>query len=173
MIGGNVKLSIEGIVNSLKNLTTVHYDLLDISVRKTKAITEGSADQLQNILREEQTKIHQLSREETKRENLVEQWFGNQGHLNSERTITNMLDLLIDKTARQRLENTTIDLTHAITELRNQEQLNAALIQQSMHFIQTSLNMLKPSIQSMNYDRQQDKNQEKPLHDQSMFDSRA
>lgn len=173
MIGGDVDLTIERIISSLEKLTAVHHDLLQISLNKTKAITDGLADQLQNVLREEQTKIQQLSQEETKREKLVEQWFLSEGHLKSERTITNMLDLLIDTTKKQRLEETTIELTHAITELRNQEQLNGALIQQSMHFIQTSLNMLKPSIQSMNYDRKQDKNKQKPLHDQSMFDSRA
>src|SRR5690625_7471280 len=124
MMGGDVDLSIERIVNSLEKLTAVHNDLLKISIRKTKAITDGSADQLQNILREEQTKIHQLSQEEAKREKLVEQWFLNEGHFKSERTIKNMLNLLVDTTEKQRLEETTIELTYTISDVRKTKPFN-------------------------------------------------
>jgi len=173
MNGGDVNLSIDHIVNSLEKLTEIHRDLLKISLRKTQAITDGLADQLQKVLQEEQIKIQHLIQAESKREKLVNQWFLKEDSLEKERTITNMLSLLLDNEKKQRLEKVTIELTKAITQLKNQEQLNEALIQQSMHFIQTSLNMLKPSIQSMNYDRQQEKDKQKPLQDQSIFDSRA
>ena len=63
----------------------------------------------------------------------------------------------------------TIELTKAITQLKQQEQLNQALIQQSMQFVQLSLDILNPTIQTMNYG----KNREDAGSKRSVFDSKA
>lgn len=173
MVKGDAKLSIERILQSLSELTDVHNKLYKVSQQKTEALKDGSAEKLQNILIEEQTYIRKLEQAEKKRETVVEHWFNNHHHSEEERTITNLLSLLTDSQNKQDLETATIDLTHAITKLRDSEQLNGALIQQSMHFIQTSLNMFKPTLQSLNYDRQQTKSDQKSYSDRSMFDSRA
>lgn len=59
-------------------------------------------------------------------------------------------------------------LIFVLSDLKQQEALNAELIQQSMQFIHLSLNTLEPSIQSMNYGNQR---QEAPKR--SLFDSKA
>lgn len=166
-------MSIEFILQSLEELTNVHQHLCKVSQLKTEALKDGSSDRLQDILIEEQTFIRKLEQVENNREQIVEQWFENNYSEEQERTITKILDLLTNKHEKHRLEMATIDLTKEITRLRDLEQLNAALIQQSMHFIQTSLNMLKPTLQSLNYDRQQTTNDRKPYNDRSMFDSKA
>lgn len=173
MIKGDNELSVESILQSLKELTNVHKQLCNVSQQKTEALKKGSSEKLQDILSEEQTYIRKLEQVENNRERIVEQWFENNQPTEQERTITKILNLLTDENEKRRLEVATIDLTKEITRLRDLEQLNAALIQQSMHFIQTSLNMLKPTLQSLNYDRQQTKNDQKRYNDRSMFDSKA
>lgn len=173
MVKEDAELSIERILQSLSELTDVHKKLYKVSQQKTEALKENSADKLQKILIEEQTYIRKLEHAEKKRENLVNDWFNDNKYIEEERTITNLLRLITDSQNKHDLETATIDLTHAITKLRDSEQLNAALIQQSMHFIQTSLNMFKPTLQSLNYDRQQTKSDQKRYNDRSMFDSRA
>jgi len=173
VIKGDNELSVESILQSLKELTNVHKQLCNVSQQKTEALKKGSSEKLQDILREEQTYIRKLEQVENNRERIVEQWFENNQSTEQERTITKILNLLTDENEKRRLEVATIDLTKEITRLRDLEQLNAALIQQSMHFIQTSLNMLKPTLQSLNYDRQQTKNDQKRYNDRSMFDSKA
>lgn len=173
MIKEDIILSIERIVQSLNELTNVHQQLYNVSQQKTEALKDGAADKLQKILNEEQTYIRKLEQVEQKREDLVNQWFAVHGLGEQEQTITKILHLISDSSVKANLEIATLHLTEAITKLQDSEQLNAALIQQSMQFIQTSLNMLKPTLQTLNYNQKQSVDKGKSYSDRSMFDSRA
>jgi len=162
-------VSITAINTSLQELTVIHEELLKVSKRKTDIIKEGSTEKIQAILVEERKYIKVLEQAEQKRQIEVEKWYSNRQQPLEEMTITNMLELLTDEQEKQELEEKTIQLTEAITELKHQEQLNQALIQQSMQFVQLSLDMLNPTIQSMNYGKSQDTEGSK----RSVFDSKA
>lgn len=162
-------MSITAINESLQALTKVHGELLKVSKRKTDIIKEGSTEKLQAILAEERKYIKVLEQAEQNRQKEVEKWYTDQQLPLEEMTITNMLHILTDKQDQQVLESLTIHLTKAITELKQQEQLNQALIQQSMQFVQLSLDMLSPTIQNMNYGKSQDHEGAK----RSVFDSKA
>ena len=162
-------MSITAINESLQALTRIHEELLEVSKRKTDIIKEGSIEKLQAILAEERKYIKVLEQAEQKRQKEVEKWYTDQQLPLEEMTITNMLHMLTDKQDQQVLENVTIQLTEAITELKQQEQLNQTLIQQSMQFVQLSLDMLSPTIQNMNYGKSKDREGAK----RSVFDSKA
>src|SRR5690625_485172 len=147
----------------------IHEELLKGSKRKTDIIKEGSTEKLQAILAEERKYIKVLEQAEERRQKEVEKWYSDQQLSLEEMTITNMLHMLTDKQDQQLLENITIHLTEAITALKQQEQLNQALIQQSMQFVQLSLDMLSPTIQNMNYGKSQGNEGAK----RSVFDSKA
>mgnify|MGYP001945285625 CR=1 FL=1 len=149
----------------------MHERLLDCSKEKTEVIKEGSAEKLQALLAKEHQLIRLLEQTEQKRQELVENWFSQQRlPKTEERTITNMLEIIhrSDPELATKLESLTVDLTEKITELKNQEQLNRALIEQSMMFIQMSLNLLSPTIDQYNYGQSDNK-----VVDRSVFDSRA
>ncbi len=162
-------MSIKAINELLQTLTRIHEELLKVSKRKTDIIKEGSAEKLQAILVEERKYIKVLEQAEQNRKQVVEKWYTDKRLPLEHMTITNMLEILTDKQEQQELEHMTVQLTKAITELKQQEQLNQALIQQSMQFVQLSLDMLNPTIQSMNYG----KNQETEGSKRSVFDSKA
>lgn len=162
-------MSITAINESLQALTKIHEALLEVSQRKTDIIKEGSTEKLQAILAEERKYIKVLEQAEERRQKEVEKWYSDQQLSLEEMTITNMLHMLTDKQDQQLLENITIHLTEAITALKQQEQLNQALIQQSMQFVQLSLDMLSPTIQNMNYGKTKDHEEIK----RSVFDSKA
>lgn len=162
-------MSITAINESLQALTKIHEVLLEVSQRKTDIIKEGSTEKLQAILAEERKYIKVLEQAEERRQKEVEKWYSDQQLSLEEMTITNMLHMLTDKQDQQLLENITIHLTEAITALKQQEQLNQALIQQSMQFVQLSLDMLSPTIQNMNYGKTKDHEEIK----RSVFDSKA
>ena len=162
-------MSITAINESLQALTRIHEELLEVSKRKTDIIKEGSIEKLQALLAEERKYIKVLEQAEQKRQKEVEKWYTDQQLPLEEMTITNMLHMLTDKQDQQVLENVTIQLTEAITELKQQERLNQTLIQQSMQFVQLSLDMLNPTIQNMNYGKTKDHEGAK----RSVFDSKA
>jgi len=162
-------MPIKAINTSLQELTAIHEGLLEISKRKTDIIKEGSTEKIQAILVEERKYIKILEQAEQKRQKEVEKWYTDQQLPLEEITITNMLDILTDQQEQKELEKMTIQLTEAITALKQQEQLNQALLQQSMQFVQLSLDMLNPTIQNMNYGKTQNTEGAK----RSVFDSKA
>ena len=70
---------------------------------------------------------------------------------------------------KKQLEASAVKLTEALIALKQQEQLNIALIQQSMQFVQLSLDLLSPSLTNMNYGKEQ---KDQPIN-RSVFDSKA
>lgn len=164
-----MKVTIKPMIQVLTKLVNVHKSLLENARQKTEVVKEGSVEQLQMILVKERKYIQVLEQAEAERKKEVENWFLQQGLPLNNATITEILDHIPNNEEKKELENQTVALTEMITSLKQQEQLNQALIQQSMQFVQLSLDMMNPSIKNMNYGNKQETSTEK----RSVFDSKA
>lgn len=162
-------MSVQAITESLQALLNIHEELLRVSERKTEIVKDGSPEKLQAVLAEERKYIKVLDHAENNRQQAVEKWYQERQLPLEHMTITNMLEVLTDKDEQQVLEHMTIQLTKAITRLKQQEQLNQALIQQSLQFVQLSLDLLNPTIHNINYGKKQETAGSK----RSVFDSKA
>lgn len=162
-------MSIEAISQSLQTLIKVHVELYEFSKQKTEIIKEGSVENFQKILVEERKYAKRLLQAEEQRQEKVEKWYMDHQLPLENMTITNMLEIISNEQDQFELEQLTIKLTNAITQLKQQEQLNYDLIQQSMQFVQLSLDMLSPTINNMNYGKSHGSEAPK----RSVFDSKA
>lgn len=162
-------MSIKAIQQSLQTLITIHEQLCEASKQKTEIIKDGSVEKFQKMLVEERKYVKKLEQAEGIRQKAVEIWYTDQQLPPEDMTITNMLEIMSDEQEQQELEQLTITLTKVITKLKQQEELNLDLIQQSMQFVQLSLDMLSPTIKNMNYGNSQDTETSK----RSVFDSKA
>jgi len=162
-----MKVTIKPMIQVLTKLVNVHKSLLENARQKTEVVKEGSVEQLQMILVKERKYIQVLEQAEAERKKEVENL--QQGLPLNNATITEILDHIPNNEEKKELENQTLALTEMITSLKQQEQLNQALIQQSMQFVQLSLDMMNPSIKNMNYGNKQETSTEK----RSVFDSKA
>lgn len=162
-------MSVHPIIQALEKLIKLHEGLVDSAKEKTELIKAGSVDHLQTLLVKEHKYIQALDQAETKRKKTVEAWLEHQGITLNHATITAILETLSDEQAKEDLERTAVKLTNMITHLKQQEQLNQALIQQSMQFVELSLEIMKPSIRHMNYGGKQASGSP----ERSVFDSRA
>jgi len=147
----------------------LHEELFALSKDKTEIVKEGSLDKLQALLVSERKIVRKLEQKEKIRKTLVDEWYEHHQLPLEEATITNMLERLEDEEERNSLEHVTIALTKAMTNLKAQEKLNLALINQSMQFVQVSLDLLSPSLKNMNYGNTS--SAEAPAR--SVFDSKA
>lgn len=155
----------------MKKLVNLHKDLFDISQQKTVIVKEGAIEKLQVLLVKERKSIRTIEQAENERQTAVEEWFTQKQLPLSDAAITNMLGKITDERETEELENITILLTELITKLKQQEQLNQALINQSMQFVQLSLDMMNPSIKNMNYGNKKGSKSESDKL--SVFDSKA
>jgi len=136
---------------------------------KTELIKEGTIGKLQAQLTKERKYVRLAEQAETKRMEAVKEWFTAKKLPLDDMSTTKMLINLDNDKDVQDLEQITVELAEIIIKLKQQEQLNQDLINQSMQFVQLSLNMLNPSIQNMNYG----KNNSKQTAKLSVFDSKA
>ncbi|WP_244444969.1 flagellar protein FlgN [Oceanobacillus jeddahense] len=156
------------LIHAINDLTATHKHLLGLSKQKTEALTNNKLDEFQALLLEEQKLIRQLEKQEKKRQEVVEAWNEEQEYSVDSLTITEILQRL-DGEEQKMAEDAAITLTNTITELKRQEQLNKALLEESMKFVQLSMELVNPSIKSMNYGAaSSDK-----LSGRSLFDSKA
>lgn len=161
-------MSITNIIQALEHLVDIHHRLLKRSREKTELIKDRNVEQLQQLIVQERKFILHLEQAEKKRQAFVKDWFLKQGKQDEEMTISNLLMLTNNKQEQKKLAKVTTALTEVITELKRQEQLNRELLEQSMQFVQMSLNMLSPSYDQMNYGANK---RNKQIH--SVFDSKA
>ncbi|MCF3943440.1 flagellar protein FlgN [Oceanobacillus alkalisoli] len=156
---------------ALTELTNLHRELLDISVEKTEWIKAGNIDNLQQTLVNERQLVRKIEKVEKIRTRLVNNWVEAEGMTEPNPTITFILEQMINETDKRELEEVAIGLTKVITELKAQEKLNLALINQSMQFVHMSLDLMSPSLKNMNYSNTDKPSTEQP--NRSIFDSKA
>lgn len=163
-------MSVETIIQSMESLRRIHEELLNISQQKTVIVKAGSIEKLQSILVKERKYIRVLEQTEANRKSIVDEWLLERQLPLDGATITGMLEIIQDESESNMLEKATIALTEVITKLKQQEQLNQALINQSMQFVQLSLDTMNPSIKNMNYGNTE---KESDATGRSAFDSKA
>ncbi|MBM7600536.1 uncharacterized protein (DUF849 family) [Virgibacillus halotolerans] len=162
-------ITVQKVIESLKKLIQVKSHLLNLSQEKTEIVTAGSVDNLQALLVKERKYIRLLEQAESERETATNEWMIETQQTQQNVTITEMLTNIEDEKAKRELEKTAIQLTDIIIQLKQQEQLNQELINQSMHFVQMSLDVMNPSIKQMNYGNKK----ATQAVERSVFDSKA
>lgn len=163
-------LSVQQIIKAIEQLLTIHTSLLEISKRKTEIIKTGAIGDLQPLLMKEQRHIQALKQAENSREQTVRNWESNQVEPMEATTISVILEHVTEHENREHLTEITTELTNMITAVKQQETLNRSLIEQSLRFVDMSLDLLQPSINQFNYGK---RNRPDRGKQQSVFDSKA
>jgi len=154
----------------MHQLITLHESLIDLSYDKVTHIKQGDMDKLAKLLMEERKLVQSLANAEDTRQNLVNEWMVRSGNSDKDQTMTSLLETFSTDEDKEHIEAQLNQLIQLIIELRHVEQLNKELLEQSMQFVQFSLDMLQPSIHNLNYDGNQ---QVQDSHKHSVFDSKA
>lgn len=146
-----------------------HEQLLIVSRQKTDQIREGLVEELQTTLIKERKIVQTTVRLEEQRIRAVNQWAEISQLSEENATMTWIIEQVHEVKDRTALEKVTAQLVDLIVEIKQQEQLNEALLEQSMQFVQLSLEMLNPTIENFNYNKEQ----QAPSVERSVFDSKA
>lgn len=157
----------------MEQLTVQHEKLLEISQNKRKAIRESNTDSLVKLLTEERQLVQKLERLELARSQVVNQYVTEQGIEKNDITISEVLELVQDQELRWTLEKLVAGLIDLIVELRESEQLNKELLQQSMQFVQLSLDMIQPQAENISYGEKAKLKRTNINDKKSIFDSKV
>jgi len=163
-------MSVQNIIKVVQELVDEHQALVAIVDKKTAVIKANDMDGLSDLLMKERKQIQAITQLENKRMDAVDEFARSKQMENETKSISDLFEWIEDKEEKVQLEQYITALVEEIVKLRQMEELNKELIEQSMAFIQVSLDMLTPSIHSMNY---HEADMKKPIHRTSVFDSKA
>lgn len=153
-------------------MTKLHEELLTLSKAKTEAVKQSDNEQLVKVLTKERQVIQKIEQLERAREQLVDQFFTQLDIQSEEKTITDLLEAIEDPIRKQELEQSVAKLIQLIVSIRENEQLNSELLQQSMQFVQLSLEMIQPQAQNISYGDHAKQKRTDSGQKKSVFDSK-
>ncbi|MGG1594079.1 flagellar protein FlgN [Terribacillus saccharophilus] len=163
-------MALQALLETIEKLHKLHRSLLEISKLKSDHLKANDMDGLQKQLLAEKKHVQAVAQLEKLRIKQTEAYAVASG-LPVPATVSELLEQIANQKLALQFEQELIGLTETVTELKKQEALNQQLLEQSMQFLQISLDMLAPSIQSLNYGTP-NQDQQRPQN-RTLFDSKA
>ncbi|WP_176483813.1 flagellar protein FlgN [Bacillus sp. FJAT-45066] len=155
-------MSIQNITILLEKILTLHQRLLEQAVTKAELIKSGNPDELQSLLKEEQKLVQAIGQLETERLKLMP---------NADGTITTLIESTSGSNTNK-LAQLKDELTSIVLQLKEQNELNQQLLQQSLQFINVTMNALQGPETQVTYDKPTAK-KAPTTSSRSIFDSKA
>jgi len=157
----------EPLIAVLEKLYKLHESLYKLSLEKTTIIKENNMEDLQRILKDEQTHIAAINTLEVERQRLSNQFL----HTDKDLTISDCIKAAPHEW-KEKLSSLQSKIKDIIVKLKEQNELNQSLIYLSLQYVNMTLDMVQPKPESYTYGRpNQPKTPQKPSF--TAFDSKA
>jgi len=141
--GGNGMLNvqvIERLFDILGKEFQIYSDLLKMSADKTSIIVEGKVTELEEMVKSEQSLVLQIEKLEDEREELIDELAEEMKINASEITMSELMKKL-DKDSAAKLAEYQKNMMDTLNELKRSNDLNSKLIQNSIDYINFSINL--------------------------------
>jgi flagellar biosynthesis/type III secretory pathway chaperone len=126
----------------LENLTNLHRALYTLAVEKKEVLIKGDLEALTRITQQEQKLVRAVEANESSRIELVRKLFAEKGASLSEGSLLELIKLWTGAEEKLRLTNYRNELIRIVSELRTANELNQQLLEQSLSFVNHSLDLL-------------------------------
>ncbi len=126
----------------LENLINLHKALYTLAVQKKDVLIKGDIEALSAITQQEQKLIKALGAAESARIELVKQMFATRGLSIADATLLDLVKIVTDPEEKSRLQSYRDELTRIVSELRQANELNQQLLEQSLSFVNLTLDLL-------------------------------
>ncbi len=133
-------MSTDALVNTLSKLLVLHKSLLLLAKQKTEIIKAGDMDSLNNIIKEELKHVQAIKKIDKERENITKNI-----------PFDDLINEITDQKYKNKLEQLKNDLMAELDQLKKQNDLNHQLIEQSLQFVNISLDLLLPDTEAIDY----------------------
>ncbi|GAA4718659.1 flagellar protein FlgN [Brevibacillus fulvus] len=123
----------------LDNLLRLHQALYTLAIEKRKVLLKNDIDTLNAITLQEQKLIKAIEAAEASRIERVEQLFKERNLPLSQRTLTDLIKSSTNNEEKTKLAAYREEMLRLIDDLRKENELNQQLLQQSLAFVNMSL----------------------------------
>ncbi|UII55617.1 flagellar protein FlgN [Cytobacillus spongiae] len=161
-------MSIKDVISNLEKLTMLQKSLVNISMQKTEIIKSEDVEPLNQLIKNESKHIQVIKKIEA---DLIAISKEVNGMEEDSPTITDLIHLA-EGDEQERLLALKQELEETIGALTKRNRLNQQLLEQSLQFIQVSMDLLNPTIDSYNYEKPNQSSEYEELN-RSIFNSKA
>ncbi|SES30264.1 FlgN protein [Salipaludibacillus aurantiacus] len=165
---------VEQLIQIFQAMTVVHERFNEQAARKEEVIKKGDMPGLEQVMKEESPLIQQLRKLENTRQRLVQEWLEQKGIIKEDITMDKLIPLFPEK-EREDLQYWQQRLMTEIHKLKDQNELNEQLLEDSLRFVNLSLDAMSPQNQFAGYggDGSNDDGEDFGPGGRSLFDSKA
>ncbi|GAE33028.1 flagellar protein FlgN [Halalkalibacter akibai] len=164
-------MSIKAITQMVERLIDIHEQLIDLAAKKTELIKQNNMKALELLVREESKLAHKLQTTELLRSKTVKTFLLEQGEAKENVTISDVKAFATEE-EKQILDQHQDQLIKHVVELKTLNQLNQELIEESLRFVNLSLDLMLPHKEDVSYNPLD--HEDRPFeHGRSLFDSKA
>ncbi|MBU8881180.1 flagellar protein FlgN [Bacillus sp. FJAT-29790] len=164
-------MPLEKMMHTLEKTLVLHKSLNEIAKKKTDIIVKGDIESLQTILKDENKHIQVIKKLSLEVLKEGESFLLQNGILDPP-TLSAIIAYAED-IEKDRLIQLKRELDDQIAILQWQNHSNQELLQQSLQFVNLSLDLLIPDLDSLNYSRSDHNAQDTQQKSRSIFESKA
>lgn len=154
----------------IRKLIDLQEQLQEFAELKTTAIKNGDIDALNQLITREEVTVKALSQLEAKREAAVRDYLAHHGASDVKGSFDQLI-AVVPEAERDELNELQLRLASAVLSLKQANDLNQQLLQQSLQWVQLNLNLLQPQSKPANYEHPNKNRPKQPSV--SRIDSRA
>jgi len=140
----------ENLIFKLTEILTLYQSLLELSKRKKDILISADAQELDSIIRQEQSIILKLGEFEKERQNVIKQ-IGDLHNVKADHLTLSQVLKLADEDSAKRLGHLGDSLKTIGTEITELNNINTQLIKQALHFVNYSINILARTVADSTY----------------------
>lgn len=137
--------NITSLYDILENLTNLHRALYTLAAEKKNALIEGDMNALTRITQQEQKIVKAIDAAEASRIELVKEIYAERNLPFIEGTLAELIKSLTGVEEKAKLTSYREELIRIVSELRSANELNQQLLDQSLSFVNMSLDLLTDS----------------------------
>lgn len=164
-------MSFERVVNILAHFIKIHKQMNELAIEKTEIIKKNDMPALDELIKKEASLIKQLKKLEQDRKKTVSEYARKYGLTSENVTISELVESVPEK-ERAILKKLQKGLLSEIGQLKKQNELNGQLLEDSLRYINFTLDLIVPDPEEYMYRRPSGKQSDEGTH-RSIFDSRA
>ncbi len=142
-------MSVQPIISILEKLEKMHKSLLEHAYKKTELVKNNDMEELDKMLKVEQSHVAAIEQLEQLRQKKVVEFFQLKGiKVSSPPSVAELLEVIEDEEESQQLSDVRNRLLKVIDDLKKQNDLNQQLIYNSLQLVNVTLNMLRSLFDS-------------------------
>ncbi|WP_368506050.1 flagellar protein FlgN [Alkalihalophilus sp. As8PL] len=165
-------MSAKMVIQALAELLKLHQELNKQATLKVEAVKANDVSTLGQIIKEEASLIRAAQQADAKRVKEARAFMIEKGEGEEDVTIASMLPLVShDETVV--LKKLQRALLKEVDQLKKQNEQNRELLEESLRFVNLSLDLMVPQAEDVHYTKPHQKPEQTELFSRSVFDSKA